>query len=137
MSLRVTEVVIDCADHGRVVDFWAAALGYERREVNEQYVALVPMARDFGPEPGAEPGPEPGSEPGPEPGRPPLLFQCVPEPKIAKNRVHLDLRAEDRADEVTRLVGLGATVIAERSLGDFAWTVLADPEGNEFCVAGD
>ena len=136
MSLRVTEVVIDCADHGRVVDFWAAALGYERREVNEQYVALVPTAREPGPEPGARPGPEPGAGPGSEPGLPPLLVQKVPEPKTAKNRVHLDFRAEDMADEVTRLVGLGATVIAERSLGDFAWTVLADPEGNEFCVAG-
>jgi len=116
-SLRVTEVVIDCADHGKVVDFWAAALGYERREVNEQYVALVPPAH--------------------EPGRPPLLFQKVPEPKIAKNRVHLDFRAPVMADEVERLVGLGATVIAKRSLGDFAWTVLADPEGNELCVSGD
>jgi len=116
-SLRVTEVVIDCADHGQVVDFWAAALGYERREVNEQYVALVPPAR--------------------EPGRPPLLFQKVPEPKIAKNRVHLDFRAPVMADEVARLLGLGATLIAARSLGDFAWTVLADPEGNEFCVSGD
>ncbi len=116
MSLRVTEVVIDCADHGRVVDFWAAALGYERREVNEQYVALVP--------------------PGREPGRPPLLFQKVPEPKVVKNRVHLDFVAEVMADEVARLVALGATVLAERSLGDFAWTVLADPEGNELCVNG-
>jgi len=115
--LRVSEVVIDCADHGRVVDFWAAALDYERREVNEQYVALVPPSR--------------------EPGRPPLLFQKVPEPKAGKNRVHLDFRAPVMADEVARLVGLGATFIAERSLGDFAWTVLADPEGNEFCVAGD
>ena len=75
MTLRVTEVVIDCADHGAVVDFWAAAMGYERREVNEQYVALVP--------------PPPAT-----PGRPPLLFQKVPEPKVAKNRVHLDLRGE-------------------------------------------
>jgi hypothetical protein len=115
--LRVTEVVIDCADHGRVVEFWAAALGYERREVNEQYVALVP--------------------PAPELGRPPLLFQKVPEPKVAKNRVHLDFRAPARADEVARLVALGAVVIADRSLGDFSWTVLADPEGNEFCVSGD
>jgi predicted enzyme related to lactoylglutathione lyase len=115
--LRVTEVVIDCADHGQVVAFWAAALGYERREVNEQYVALLP--------------------PAPEPGRPALLFQRVPEPKSAKNRVHLDFRAPVMADEVARLVGLGASVIAERSLGDFAWTVLADPEGNEFCVSGD
>jgi predicted enzyme related to lactoylglutathione lyase len=115
--LRVSEVVIDCADHGQVVDFWAAALGYERREVNEQYVALVAPER--------------------EPGRPPLLFQKVPEPKTAKNRVHLDFRAPVMADEVTRLVRLGATVLAERSLGDFSWTVLADPEGNEFCVSGD
>ena len=115
--LRVSEVVIDCSDHGPVVDFWAAALGYERREVNEQYVALLP--------------------PAPEPGRPALLFQRVPEPKSSKNRVHLDFRAPVMADEVARLVGLGASVIAERSLGDFAWTVLADPEGNEFCVSGD
>jgi hypothetical protein len=115
--LRVTEVVVDCADHGAVVTFWAAALGYARSDVNEQYVALVP------------PGP-------PEPGRPPLLFQKVPEPKAVKNRVHLDLRGEVMADEVARLVALGATVLAERSLGDFRWTVMADPEGNEFCVSG-
>ena len=123
-GLRVSEVVVDCADHGRVVGFWAAALGYERRPVNEQYVALVPPAR----QPGVTPG---------EPARPPLLFQKVPEPKAGKNRVHLDFTAPVMADEVARLVGLGASVIAERSLGNFRWTVLADPEGNEFCVAGD
>jgi predicted enzyme related to lactoylglutathione lyase len=116
MSLRLTEVVIDCADHGAVVAFWASALGYERREVSEQYVALVPPAR--------------------EPGLPPLLFQKVPEPKVGKNRVHLDFGADSMADEVSRLIGLGATVLAERSLGDFRWTVLADPAGNEFCVSG-
>lgn len=117
MSLRVTEVVIDCADHGAVVDFWAAALGHERRAVNEQYVALVPLT------PGA--------------GHPPMLFQVVPEPKVANNRVHLDFRADVMADEVERLVGLGASVVAERSLGDFSWTVMTDPEGNEFCISGD
>jgi hypothetical protein len=116
VGLRVREVVIDCADHGAVVDFWQAALGYERRAVNEQYVALVPRQREF--------------------GRLALLFQRVPEPKSVKNRVHLDLGARVMADEVARLVGLGATVIAERSLDDFAWTVMADPEGNEFCVSG-
>jgi hypothetical protein len=118
MSLRMTEVVIDCADHGAVVDFWAEALGYGRRVVNEQYVALVP--------------PTPGTA-----GRPPILFQKVPEPKVVKNRVHLDFRAEVMADEVARLRDLGATVVAVRSLGDLAWTVMADPEGNEFCVSGD
>src|SRR4029079_2963052 len=118
MTLRVTEVVIDCTDHAAVVGFWAAAMGYERREVNEQYVALVP--------------PPPATL-----GRPPLLFQKVPEPKVAKNRVHLDLRGEVMADEVARLTGLGATVIAQRSLGSLTWTVMVDPAGNEFCVSGD
>ena len=118
MTLRMTEVVIDCADRGAVVDFWQAALGYERHEVNEQYVALSPAGE-------------------PQPGRPPILFQVVPEPKTAKNRVHLDFRAEVMADEVARLRSLGATVIAERCLGDFCWTVMADPAGNEFCVSGD
>ena len=115
MTLRVSEVVIDCAEHGAVVDFWQAALGYERHDVNEQYVSLAPRER--------------------EPGRPPLLFQKVPEPKVAKNRVHLDLRSEDMAAEVARLRALGATSIAERSLGALRWTVMADPEGNEFCVS--
>ena len=118
MTLHVGEIVIDCGDHGAVVDFWAAALGYERRRVNEQYVGLVP------------PGP-------PEPGRPALLFQKVPEPKLVKNRIHLDFRGEVMADEVARLQALGATSIAERSLGAVRWTVMADPDGNEFCVSGD
>jgi len=117
MSLRVSEVVIDCADHGAVVDFWAAAFGYERREVNEQYVVLVP--------------------PETAPGRPPLLFQKVPEAKVVKNRVHLDTRADSMSAEVARLVSLGATFVAERSLGSIKWTVMVDPEGNEFCVSGD
>jgi hypothetical protein len=69
-------------------------------------------------------------------GRPPILFQKVPEPKVVKNRVHLDFRAESMAAEVERLTALGATFIAERSLGELRWTVLADPEGNELCVSG-
>jgi hypothetical protein len=118
MVLRVSEIVIDCAEHGAVVDFWAAAMGYERHDVNDQYVALVPPDREAS-------------------GGPVLLFQKVPEPKVVKNRVHLDLRGEVMADEVARLQGLGATFVAERSLGDIRWTVMEDPEGNEFCVAGD
>jgi hypothetical protein len=115
MTLRVGEVVIDCAEHGAVVDFWQAALDYDRVEVNEQYVGLAPREK--------------------EPGRPALLFQKVPEAKVVKNRVHLDFRSESMADEVVRLQGLGATFIAERSLGSIRWTVMADPEGNEFCVS--
>jgi hypothetical protein len=117
MGLRLGEIVIDCADHEVVVVFWLAAMGgYRRVEVNEQYVAIAP----------AEPAV----------GRPPILFQKVPEPKVVKNRVHLDFRAESMAAEVERLTALGATFIAERSLGELRWTVLADPEGNELCVSG-
>lgn len=118
MALQVSEIVIDCADHETVVAFWLEAMGgYRRIEVNEQYVAIAPD--------------EPAN------GRPAILFQRVPEPKVGKNRVHLDLRGESMRDEVERLTRLGATAVAERSLGEHArWTVMADPEGNEFCVSG-
>ena len=119
MTLRLGEIVIDCADHEVVVPFWLAALGdYQRLEVNEQYVAIAPLERAA--------------------GRPPILFQKVPEPKTVKNRVHMDLRGPSMADEVERLQALGATFIAERSLGEaVTWTVMADPEGNEFCISTD
>jgi predicted enzyme related to lactoylglutathione lyase len=118
MTLTVGEIVIDCADHEVVVPFWLAAMGsYVRHDVNEQYVAIAPAERAV--------------------GRPPILFQKVPEPKAVKNRVHMDLRGESMAAEVARLEALGATVVAERGLGeDLRWTVMADPEGNEFCVSG-
>jgi predicted enzyme related to lactoylglutathione lyase len=117
MTLRVGEIVIDCADHEVVVPFWMAAMGdYERHDVNDQYVAIAPRERQA--------------------GRPTILFQKVPERKMVKNRVHLDLRGESMAAEVARLTALGAAMIAERTLGEsLRWTVLADPEGNEFCVS--
>lgn len=68
-----------------------------------------------------------------------LLFLKVPEPKTLKNRMHICLRPTDRHrdDEVERIVGLGATVVADLREGpDRGWVVLADPEGNEFCVLG-
>ncbi|MBP1704685.1 MAG: hypothetical protein H6Q36_424 [Chloroflexi bacterium] len=117
MTLSVSEIVIDCADHGAVVAFWLAAMGgYRRQRVNAQYVAIAPVEAAA--------------------GRPAILFQKVPEPKVVKNRVHLDLHGESMAAEVDRLRALGATFIAERSLGRLRWTVMADPEGNEFCVSG-
>jgi hypothetical protein len=119
MTLRLGEIVIDCADHEVVVPFWLAALGdYERHEVNDQYVAIAPIERST--------------------DRPPILFQKVPEAKTVKNRVHMDLRGPSMAEEVERLTALGATFVAERSLGgDVTWSVMADPEGNEFCIATD
>ncbi len=88
MALQVSEIVIDCSSHDAVVDFWLAALeGYRRIDVNEQYVAITPDE--------------------PAIGRPPILFQMVPEPKVVKNRVHLDLRGESMRDEVERLTRPG------------------------------
>jgi hypothetical protein len=58
----------------------------------------------------------------------------VAEPTAGKNKVHLDLRGSDRASEVARLLSLGATAVAEHSVPGLSWTVLADPEGNLFCV---
>ena len=64
------------------------------------------------------------------PGRPRYFFVLVPEGKVVKNRVHLDLAADDPAAEVARLVALGAVAVREYD----GWTQMADPEGNEFCV---
>jgi len=66
---------------------------------------------------------------------PGLLFVPVPEPKLNKNRLHLDFRPDDRDAEVARLLALGATH-ADVGQGEQSWVVLADPEGNEFCVLG-
>ena len=70
-------------------------------------------------------------------GGPALGFQRVPDPTPGKNKVHLDLHTADKDAEVARLIGLGARETGRHSFGeDFDWVVLADPEGNAFCVAG-
>ena len=63
-----------------------------------------------------------------------LGFQTVPDPTPGKNRVHVDVHAADREAEVARLLGDGATLVARHELDGFPWVVLADPEGNQFCV---
>ncbi|KPC68068.1 glyoxalase, partial [Thermoactinomyces vulgaris] len=70
------------------------------------------------------------------PGGPAIFFNQVPEPKTAKNRLHLCLRPKTtREEEVERLLGLGAALVHDRRNADgTGWAVLADPEGNEFCV---
>jgi hypothetical protein len=66
-----------------------------------------------------------------------MFFQRVPEKRAVKNRVHLDLRVPpaERETEVSRLIGLGASRLGEGQQGPHSWIVMADPEGNEFCVA--
>lgn len=109
MTLSIGMVTIDCSDPQELAQFWTAALG---TTVAADYGEFVFLA-----------------------GTPGLGLQKVPEPRVGKNRVHLDLHAEDRAAEVVRLTGLGASVLAEHSVPGLRWTVLADPAGNEFCVA--
>jgi predicted enzyme related to lactoylglutathione lyase len=112
--LHPHNVVIDVADHDVVVPFWEEALGWTVHPINDQFVALrAPAEQHIGFD---------------------ILFQKVPEPKIAKNRAHIDFDAEDMEAEVARLVELGGSVRAAHNLGAFRWTIVADPEGNEFCV---
>ena len=117
------EIVIDCRHPASLARFWAAVLdGYEVLPYDEAEIARL-AALGFTPE--TDPTVGVGG-PGPT-----LFFQLVPESKIAKNRVHLDVEAPDRSAEVDRLLGLGASV---HQVLD-SWTTLLDPEGNEFCVA--
>lgn len=66
---------------------------------------------------------------------PNLGFQKVPDPTPGKNRVHLDFHVEDREAEVARFIEAGATLVGVREEGGFTWTTLADPDGNQFCLA--
>ncbi|MBM7789396.1 VOC family protein [Tenggerimyces flavus] len=116
MGLRMGALVVDAGDPGRLARFWAEALDW-----------VISQAED--PEWVVEP--HEGSRD--DCVVPDLLFIKVPEPKAGKNRLHFDLRPEDQAAEVARLEGLGATHV-DVGQGDVAWVVMADPEGNEFCV---
>ncbi|MCY9783838.1 VOC family protein [Nocardiopsis sp. EMB25] len=117
MPLELSAISVDCADPHRLATFWSQALGHpihpDDRPGDPEALIRLPQG-------------------------PPLLFLRVPEPKTVKNRLHLDLSAapgHTREQETDRLVGLGATLIDDRREPDGSgWTVLTDPEGNEFCV---
>ena len=122
MASKFTELAIDCADPHGLARFWSAVLDYEVQDEGDGTVTIGPplLAR--------------GSDHlGPVP--PTLTFAHVPERKIGKNRLHLDVNPTDREqdDEVRRLLDLGARP-ADVGQGRESWVVLADPEGNEFCV---
>jgi len=123
---RIRDVVFDCDHPASLARFWAAVLdGYHVAPYDDAELERLRTAGIHDPE--DDPSVLVESAPG---VRPRFWFTRVPEPKAGKNRLHLDVRADDRAAEVARLVRLGATVLAV--LDD--WTTLADPEGNEFCV---
>lgn len=122
MASKFTELAIDCADPKGLAEFWCSVLDYEVQDQDEGIVAI-----------GSPLVPEGKNRPGPVP--PTLTFARVPEGKTVKNRLHLDVNPTDREqdDEVRRLLELGARH-ADVGQGDQSWVVLADPEGNEFCV---
>jgi hypothetical protein len=122
MASKLTELAIDCADPSGLARFWCSVLGYE---VQDEADGTVTIGSPLVPEGRNRPGPVP----------PTLTFARVPEGRAGKNRLHLDLSPADREqdEEVRRLLGLGARP-ADVGQGEVSWVVLADPEGNEFCV---
>jgi Glyoxalase-like domain len=123
---RIHDVVVDCRHPASLARFWAAVLdGYAVAPYDEAELERLRAKGIFDPE--DDPSVLVEAAPG---VRPRFFFQVVPESKVVKNRVHLDLLVEDVPAEVARLVDLGASVLDERD----GWAVLADPEGNEFCL---
>ncbi|MHB9756027.1 VOC family protein [Streptomyces sp. BYX5S] len=123
MTSRFTELGVDCHDPERLAAFWCEVLDFkvlERRPDMVEIGSWVPTVEDV----------RAGQKP------PTLVFLRVPEAKAGKNRLHLDVSPIDRGteDEVTRLLGLGATRADVGQGPDRSWVVMADPEGNEFCV---
>ncbi len=119
MTVTVTHITIDCEDPFSLARFWGEATGYleDRDEPNEPDADEAYLASPHGPQV--------------------LLFQRVPEGKAGKNRLHLDVAPTDRTrdEELDRLLELGATILQDRREDDgTGWVVLADPEGNEFCL---
>jgi hypothetical protein len=128
MGSRLTEIAVDCHDPVALARFWAAALDYHVVRTEEGQVEIAPWERE---------PPDLAEQVRQAPVVPTLVFATVPEGKVVKNRLHLDLRPVGRShqEEVERLIGLGARP-ANVGQGDVPWVVLADPEGNEFCVLG-
>jgi hypothetical protein len=123
---RIRDVVFDSHQPASLARFWAAALeGYEIAPYDEAELSRLHAAGIDDPEDDPTVLVEP-----PAGGSPRLWFQWVPESKIVKNRVHLDLACADVGAEVERLTGLGGRVLAARE----RWVTMADPEGNEFDV---
>jgi hypothetical protein len=136
------QVAIDCSSPHELADWWAEALGWQVEAQDEAFIRRMV-------EQGAATEADTTMHRGtlvwrvgaaiisPLPDRPRVLFQQVPEPKVGKNRLHLDVRVgvERHEAEVARLLALGATELWRGSQGPHSWVTMADPEGNEFCVA--
>jgi len=114
INVRLHEVVIDCADPRSLAEFWVRFTGYVVRHGDDDWVSI-----------------------GAGDGSVVIGFQRVPEPKTVKNRVHLDFAAKDHEATAREIEALGATWQWVGEDPDDAFVVLADPEGNEFCIVRD
>jgi predicted enzyme related to lactoylglutathione lyase len=113
MTSRIASVAIDAGDPGVLAEFWCQVLGWKVVDQDDTLISIEPAD-----------------------GGPGIDLIAVPEAKTVKNRLHLDLRADGstQAEEVDRLVALGARRVDVGQGPDVSWVVLADPEDNEFCV---
>jgi hypothetical protein len=114
MAARLGNIAFDCNDVLKLAAFWSVVLGRPLDRGSSEFFASI------------------GGSDG-ERREPAWYFNKVPEPKQAKNRVHIDLVDPDPG-AVDELVRLGATVIGRHRISGHGWTVLQDPEGNEFCL---
>ncbi len=126
MTIRIASVTFDCTNALTVGRFWSGALGRPLDPKASSDYATIGFAgrRDTVGWAAVEREDDPT-----------WMFVKVAEPKTAKNRIHLDVMTPDCEGEVSRLVDLGATRVADMEEYGYEWTVMADPEGNEFCVA--
>jgi hypothetical protein len=131
---RITNITFACSEPVQLAEFWAAALGYRHLELPPEVMEPIQREIDAGIlDPTAW-----AMLVSPDGAGPRLLFQRRPKSAPQDIPIHLDIGVEDRAAEVARLVGLGATEVETKShtIGGFTetWTVLRDPEGNGFCI---
>jgi predicted enzyme related to lactoylglutathione lyase len=112
VTLKFDVICIDAADVDALAGWWAEVLGWRHEPADDGDVKLL-----------APPGAGPN-----------WLFIGVPDDRVVKNRIHFDFRPEDQQAEVDRVIALGARHVDIGQTGDESWVVLADPEGNEFCI---
>jgi hypothetical protein len=136
------QVVVDSTAPHELADWWAEALGWQVEPQDEAFIERMVQTgaateADTMRHRGALVWALGAAITSPDPGRPRVLFQRVPEEKTVKNRLHLDVHVgpDRREAEVARLLGLGATELWRGAQGPMAWVTMADPQGNEFCVA--
>jgi predicted enzyme related to lactoylglutathione lyase len=110
----VASVVVNTNDPDRLADFWSSLLDVQiARRSGPYFIWLAPQHE----------------------GGVSVAFQKVERPTEGRRRLHLDLQVEDREEAVERVIALGGSRVEDHTSGDFSWTVMADPDGNEFCVA--